>query len=83
MTRDDLPRAARYPRPPAVVPPYGPLGNRVTIGPDALRAAYGAHIGAEHEGRRGYGCRTCRRYIEATIAARATERAATDPGPSS
>jgi hypothetical protein len=80
---DRLPRAVRASQRPLVVPPYAPLGNRVTIGPDALRAAYGAHIGAEHEGRRGYGCRTCRRYIEAVIAARATARAAADPGPSS
>lgn len=54
-----------------VVPPDPP---RAPIPADALRAAYSAHQGHEHDGRRGLGCRTCRRYLQALILARTSER---------
>ena len=56
-------------RRPLAVPP--PLVDRVEPGPDAIRAAFGAHMAAEHSSLVGRGCRTCRRYVSATVDARA------------
>jgi hypothetical protein len=67
-----LPHRLRRPRP-LTVPPMLPAGTRAPIGPDALAAAYTAHKGHEHEGRAGYGCPTCRHYLEALVTARAAE----------
>lgn len=66
-------RRARVLQRPLVVPPAPE--RRAPISADAIRAAYGAHQGHEHGGRRGLGCRTCRRYLEALVEARARERA--------
>ena len=69
-------RRARVLQRPLVVPPEQQTPNRVTIGPQALRAAWAAHMGHEHDGRRVRGCSTCRRYLEGLVAARAAERTA-------
>jgi hypothetical protein len=60
-----------------LVPP--PILER-DVGPDALRAGYGAHKGDQHDGKIGRGCRTCSRYLAALTAARAAQRQA-DPTP--
>lgn len=69
------PRAARAPHLPLVVPPWPASGARAPIGADATAAAYGAHIGDQHDGRRGPRCPTCRAYIAGLAAALDRERA--------
>jgi hypothetical protein len=76
---DRLPRAARTPRRPLVVPPTQPSGTRAPIGADAIRAAYSAHVGHEHAGDLGFRCPTCSRYLAALVEARAREWAERQP----
>jgi hypothetical protein len=45
--------------------------HRARVGIDAIRAAYHAHTGHEHDGHVGHRCRTCARYL--TGIARAIE----------
>ncbi len=74
MNNRRLPRAARGAR--ELVPP-----PRAPIGENALRAAYGAHKSDRHGDQPGRGCRTCRRYLAALIAAQAAPPTPQDPTP--
>lgn len=70
------PRRRHRPRPPITVPPEPltePGGNRATIGSHTLRNALDAHQADNHNGRIGYGCRTCHRYSRALTNARTRE----------
>ena len=49
--------------------PPTPAGNRVTLTPDGIRAAYRAHTGHEHAGQVGRACRTCAAYLGGLAAA--------------
>jgi hypothetical protein len=72
----DLPRAHRYPTRPLSLPTSDEHPRAYTrIGANALRAAHGAHKGSEHDGRVGYDCTTCRRYLTAITHTTAHEHA--------
>lgn len=72
---DPLPARIRARRRPLRVPANAlsaPLPvERVTPGPDALRAAYNAHTATTDAPQPHYACATCRRYMFAIIEARA------------
>ena len=73
-------RRRNRPQLPLVVPPRPAAPhNRAPLGPDTVRAAYGAHKSHEHAGRLGPGweCRTCARYLTGIArAAEATQQTA-------